>query len=428
MKMKKLLAVLTIVSACSFATQVLAFVQTDLDRLLKTNDCPKCDLSGAVLTGMDLSKAKLEGANLSGADLTKASLRMADMAGANLSESKLSGAVFEAADLFQANLSGASIEEALFEGAYLADVTMDESQKALLASMGKGAPAPQLQVAEAEEEATRKAIVEDAQAKDATPKSPGLPAESGASTEAPMEAPPVGEIAQEEPSVAEVEEVAITKNVAPSAEIVQQEAPQVEVEPDALPVEVAPEVSPVKGDGVISEKELVPDAAVAQEEELPSGETVELAEASEQKAASAPLPVPGDALQSKSAEVTETAKEVGPISSEALLKRAKKSKVCVECDFSGMTLGSVSMKGFYLERANFAGAQMAGANFKEASLKSAKFSGANLQGASFKGADLYLADFSGANLDGADFRGAAVDGVIFGDATLNGAQLDAAKQ
>lgn len=437
MQMRKSLSLLTIVGVCSFPAQALAFVQGDLDRLLKDNECPKCDLSGAVLAGMDLSKAKLEGANLSGADLSKASLRMADMAQANLSGANLSGAVFEAADLFQANLTGANTAEALFGGAYLAEASMDESQKVSLLSK-----------VEAGEKVAQNAIAEVAQ---------------GAAAEVVMEAPLVGEAAQGEPSGVEGENIALGKSVVPDTEtapvVVELETPESEAssgqmaESDATPTaeevskgvepaasataEVQPDPSSVVERGeekvaVPEEKSVVADKDASPEGEVPLGttenvETPEPAVAQEKTAASSPVVDPPQATVSE-AETADAVHGAASVSPEALLKQVKKSKVCVECDFSGMTLGSVSMKGFYLERANFAGAQMAGANFKEANLKSAKFSGANLQGATFKGADLYLADFSGANLEGADFRGAAMDGATLGDATLTGAQLDEVKK
>lgn len=114
-----------VAGGCFLPRLATAFVQEDLDRLLKTNECQKCDLSGASLAGRDMSKAKLEGANLSGADMTRASLSMADLAGANLSGAKLSGTVFDAADLFQANLRDATIDGARFVGAYTAEAQFD---------------------------------------------------------------------------------------------------------------------------------------------------------------------------------------------------------------------------------------------------------------------------------------------------------------
>jgi uncharacterized protein YjbI with pentapeptide repeats len=57
-----------------------AYDPGDLRRLLDTNSCPGCDLSGANLRGANLRNANLSGADLSGADLNDA-----DLSGANLS-------------------------------------------------------------------------------------------------------------------------------------------------------------------------------------------------------------------------------------------------------------------------------------------------------------------------------------------------------
>ncbi len=68
------------------------------DKLLDTNACKGCDLSGALLYGADLSGAdlavanlfgaQLPGANLSGANLTHANLHQANLEGANLYRSQ----------------------------------------------------------------------------------------------------------------------------------------------------------------------------------------------------------------------------------------------------------------------------------------------------------------------------------------------------
>lgn len=339
-----------IVGSC-FAMPAHAFVQTDLDSLLKTNACPKCDLSGAMLAGMDLSKAKLEGANLAGADLAKTSLRMADLAGANLSGALLQGTIFEAADLFQADLSGAQLDGAIFEGAYLAEATIDERQREKLAG---GNSSPQGSLPQPEGSSAGKDVLEAGQGQDTALESVGPAAVPPSLAEPPLAAP-------------EAAALGLTSTYAKESGRVEPPAPEQNI---PLPGNL-PSAMPMIG--------------------------------------SPPPPTP----------------VATSINQEALLKQAKRSGVCVDCDFSGMTLGNVSLKGLSLERVNFAAAQMAGANFTKAILKAAKFRGANLQGATFKGADLYLADFSGANLEGADFRGAAMDGAILTDAILTGAQFDA---
>ncbi len=88
-----------------------AFDQADLDRLLATNACPNCDLSGADLSGKSLAGADLSGANLRGANLENANLTNANLAGANLDNT----------NMFYAYLPGADVTDATFLGARYCD-------------------------------------------------------------------------------------------------------------------------------------------------------------------------------------------------------------------------------------------------------------------------------------------------------------------
>ncbi len=96
--------------------------QENFQKLIKTNECPSCDLAGVVLTRVDLSGANLEGANLAGAKLY-----LADLSGANLRNANLQGAKLGGADLAGADLRGANLTGAVLEGAYLKDVQLDGS-------------------------------------------------------------------------------------------------------------------------------------------------------------------------------------------------------------------------------------------------------------------------------------------------------------
>ena len=69
----------------------------------------QADLSGAVLTGMNLIRADLRRANLRGANLRGADLRGADLSGADLSGADLTGADLTGADLTHANLTIANL-------------------------------------------------------------------------------------------------------------------------------------------------------------------------------------------------------------------------------------------------------------------------------------------------------------------------------
>jgi len=64
--------VLVLLSAFLGVEGAEAFKQEDVDKLLKTKQCPNCDLSGANLNGADLGWADLNGANLSDAKLSYA--------------------------------------------------------------------------------------------------------------------------------------------------------------------------------------------------------------------------------------------------------------------------------------------------------------------------------------------------------------------
>lgn len=99
----------------------------------------QADLSGAVLTGMnliraDLRRANLRGVNLRGADLRGADLSRADLSGAdltgadlthanltmaNLSRTDLTSAKLDKAHLIKTNLRGADLTAASFDSAYL---------------------------------------------------------------------------------------------------------------------------------------------------------------------------------------------------------------------------------------------------------------------------------------------------------------------
>ena len=70
------------------------------------------DLSGAVLSGYNLSQMSLKGVNFAYADLSKATLIASDMSRANLSFCNLRGAKLIAANLSEANLSHSNLRDA----------------------------------------------------------------------------------------------------------------------------------------------------------------------------------------------------------------------------------------------------------------------------------------------------------------------------
>jgi hypothetical protein len=141
---------------------------SDLQKLLTTNRCEGCDLSGVNLIGIDLSNAQLKGAklnaaNLSGADLSganltnvsavgtsfvgsnlqkttlvNASLIYANLAKAQLNDAILQGTDLQGANLVSADLNGAKITKSDFVGANLAEVKHSPSRQAADANRFQG--------------------------------------------------------------------------------------------------------------------------------------------------------------------------------------------------------------------------------------------------------------------------------------------------
>lgn len=66
----------------------------DFKRLLTTNECKGCKLSGSKLNEANLQNAELQGAELQGADLSSANLM-----NANLTQAKLDGATLNGTNL-----------------------------------------------------------------------------------------------------------------------------------------------------------------------------------------------------------------------------------------------------------------------------------------------------------------------------------------
>jgi len=118
-------------------------VETNIQVLSETHQCPACDLRDADLRGIDLMGANLNdadlrganlgtanlassyliGANLEGADLTEANLRNANLTNANLTDTNLVGADLSLSNLENANLRGANLE-----GAELTDSNLTSAE------------------------------------------------------------------------------------------------------------------------------------------------------------------------------------------------------------------------------------------------------------------------------------------------------------
>lgn len=97
----------------------IAANKDDLNRLFNTSSCAGCDISGAILSEVNLPNADLSHANLAGADLTKAILK-----GTDLSHANLQGAKFQNTDLSNTNLSGADLSNTQLSSAILSNAQL----------------------------------------------------------------------------------------------------------------------------------------------------------------------------------------------------------------------------------------------------------------------------------------------------------------
>ena len=110
---------MVMVVVCFFiaSTVLYGFDEKQVQTLKKTNNCKKCDLTGAKLNNLDLSYADLSSANLSGADLSNSVLFSANLTKANLSGANLTSVNFHGADLSGADVSKANLSKTYFDQA-----------------------------------------------------------------------------------------------------------------------------------------------------------------------------------------------------------------------------------------------------------------------------------------------------------------------
>ena len=109
-----------------------ASVDENKQKLLDTNQCPGCDLSGVDLRNTNLEGANLSGAILNGANLSGCELQNVDFRGANLEAANL-----KRSDFHGANMSGASLNGAWVQGAdFLSVRGLTEEQRKYLKDNG----------------------------------------------------------------------------------------------------------------------------------------------------------------------------------------------------------------------------------------------------------------------------------------------------
>ena len=98
---------------------------SDLNQLLNTKKCSRCDLSNAGLVQANLTGADLTQANLVGANLSQVNLTGANLTGANLAGTSLNGANLTGANLTGANLVGTDLRNAYLGNTNLSQVDLD---------------------------------------------------------------------------------------------------------------------------------------------------------------------------------------------------------------------------------------------------------------------------------------------------------------
>jgi uncharacterized protein YjbI with pentapeptide repeats len=120
------LSVITLL-ALTVALPAVAANPQQVERLLKTNQCPLCDLRGADLTDANLFGANLVGADLKGATLSGANLGSANLTDADLTGAKLIGTYLDRATLENTNFSQADLSRAYLKNASTPGIKLTNS-------------------------------------------------------------------------------------------------------------------------------------------------------------------------------------------------------------------------------------------------------------------------------------------------------------
>lgn len=124
---KRLLGATVFLTLISFMLPAQAFNRSDLNRLLETGQCRRCDLRDADLERVNLSRADLRSANLEGANLSRTNLSSANLQNANLKQANLRQANLRNARLEDANLERANLQNADLRDANLEDANLERA-------------------------------------------------------------------------------------------------------------------------------------------------------------------------------------------------------------------------------------------------------------------------------------------------------------
>ena len=110
-----------------------------LIQLLRSRNCPACQLADVDLTHADLRGADLKDAQLQRANLSRAQLDGADLNGSDLSFTSLQGASLRGADLRNSRLIGTDLRRADLTGALLDQQALEQSHWSGAKGVSKGA-------------------------------------------------------------------------------------------------------------------------------------------------------------------------------------------------------------------------------------------------------------------------------------------------
>ena len=118
----------TLIAGClGVAGSAIAGDEQHLIQLLRSRQCPDCQLNDVDLTHADLRDADLKGAYLRRANLSQARLDGADLSGSDLSSTSLQGASLRGSDLRNSRLMGTDLRRADLTGARLDPRALDQS-------------------------------------------------------------------------------------------------------------------------------------------------------------------------------------------------------------------------------------------------------------------------------------------------------------
>jgi uncharacterized protein YjbI with pentapeptide repeats len=94
-------------------------INANVELLLQTQSCIRCDLRGVKLVNIRLKNPILTGADLSDANLSRSTFELADFVNTNLARTDLSGAILKEARISNTNLRKANLKNTNLDGADL---------------------------------------------------------------------------------------------------------------------------------------------------------------------------------------------------------------------------------------------------------------------------------------------------------------------